>query len=189
MGYQRRVHGDSLSFFGRRNIKMKAVALFSLIAVAFAEPKAEAKPYYYGAYGLGYGGYSGYYGHGLGYSGYYYGKREALPVWCLWLWSWTLWLCWIPLRPPQRLLWQEGGRGQALLLWCLWSWLRTCLWLWLPHLRPQRLLRRLWICPSLLWWLQRLWPWILLGISLLTTSLPDLIKDDRPMLNIFTVLL
>merc|ERR1712172_178084 len=64
MGYQRRVHGDSLSFFGRRNIKMKAVALFSLIAVAFAEPEAEAKPYYYGAYGLG-------------YSGYYYGKREA----------------------------------------------------------------------------------------------------------------
>merc|ERR1712227_288810 len=77
MGYQRRVHGDSLSFFGRRNIKMKAVALFSLIAVAFAEPEAGAKPYYYGAYGLGYGGYSGYYGHGLGYSGYYYGKREA----------------------------------------------------------------------------------------------------------------
>merc|ERR1711868_76217 len=72
-----RVHGDSLSFFGRRNIKMKAVALSSLIAVAFAEPEAEAKPYYYGAYGLGYGGYSGYYGHGLGYSGYYYGKREA----------------------------------------------------------------------------------------------------------------
>merc|ERR1712227_319744 len=160
MGYQRRVHGDSLSFFGRRNIKMKAVALFSLIAVAFAEPKAEAKPYYYGAYGLGYGGYSGYYGHGLGYSGYYYGKREALPVWCLWLWSWTLWLCWIPLCPPQRLLRQEGGRGrgQALRLWCLWSWIWTSFWLcWIP-LRPQ---------------LQLLWPWILLGISLLTTSLPD----------------
>merc|ERR1711862_639979 len=69
----------SLSFFGRRNIKMKAVALFSLIAVAFAEPEAEAKPYYYGAYGLGYGGL---YGHGLGY-GYghsvYYGKREVRP--------------------------------------------------------------------------------------------------------------
>merc|ERR1712172_228776 len=79
MGYQRRVHGDSLSFFGRRNIKMKAVALFSLIAVAFAEPEAEAKPYYYGAYGLGYGGYGGYYGHGLGYSGYYYGKRRLRP--------------------------------------------------------------------------------------------------------------
>merc|ERR1712098_191567 len=44
-----------------------------------AEADAEAKPYYYGAYGLGYGGL---YGHGLGY-GYghsvYYGKREAEP--------------------------------------------------------------------------------------------------------------
>merc|ERR1712243_199025 len=39
-----------------------------------AEPKAEAEPYYYGAYGLGYHGL-GY--HGLGYRGYYYGKREA----------------------------------------------------------------------------------------------------------------
>jgi len=54
---------------------------------ADAEPKADADPYYYGGYGLGYAhhgyglGYGGYYGHRLGYAGYhglgYYGKRSA----------------------------------------------------------------------------------------------------------------
>merc|ERR1711948_126478 len=49
-------------------------ALFSLIAVAFAEPEAEAKPYVYGAYGYYNNGYAGYpYTTHYGY----YGKREA----------------------------------------------------------------------------------------------------------------
>merc|ERR1712137_935598 len=70
----------SLSFTGRRNIKMKAVALFSLIAVAFAEPEAKADPWL--TYGYGHLGYAGY---GHAYAGYpyahsvYYGKREAEP--------------------------------------------------------------------------------------------------------------
>merc|ERR1712066_627490 len=44
-----------------------------------AEAEPEAKPYYYGGYGLGYAGYGGYGYSGLGYAhhGYYYGKREA----------------------------------------------------------------------------------------------------------------
>merc|ERR1712212_1334574 len=88
MGYQRRVHGDSLLVTRGRNTKMmKTIAIVLLAAVAFAEPeaqpKAEADPY------LLYGGYGGYgYGHHLGYRGYgyggyglgyrtYYGKREA----------------------------------------------------------------------------------------------------------------
>merc|ERR1711970_734891 len=71
MGYQRRVHGDSLLVTGRRSKKMmKTIAIVLLAAVAFAEPeakpKADADPY------LLYGGYGGY---GLGYS--YLGKREA----------------------------------------------------------------------------------------------------------------
>merc|ERR1711942_112684 len=75
MGYQRRVHGDSLLVTARRNKKMmKTVAIALLAAVAFAEPeakpKAEADPY------LLYGGYAGYYGHALGYTTYI-GKREA----------------------------------------------------------------------------------------------------------------
>merc|ERR1711892_513398 len=86
MGYQRRVHGDSLLVTSRRNTKMlKTITLACLAAVAFAEPEAEAKaaadPYLlYGGYG-GYGGHLGY--AGLGYGGYgyghraYYGKREA----------------------------------------------------------------------------------------------------------------
>merc|ERR1711942_541320 len=72
MGYQRRVHGDSLLVTARRNKKMlKTVAIALLAAVAFAEPKAKPKadadPY------LVYGGYDG---HGLGYTTYI-GKREA----------------------------------------------------------------------------------------------------------------
>merc|ERR1712212_1392692 len=102
MGYQRRVHGDSLLVTRGRNTKMmKTIAIVLLAAVAFAEPeaqpKAEADPYLlYGGYaGYGYGlghhlgyGYGGY-GHGLGYGyGYHglgypglgyrvYGKRSA----------------------------------------------------------------------------------------------------------------
>merc|ERR1712212_414128 len=87
MGYQRRVHGDSLLVTRGRNTKMmKTIAIVLLAAVAFAEPeaqpKAEADPYLlYGGYaGYGYGlghhlGY-GYGGYGLGYRTYY-GKREA----------------------------------------------------------------------------------------------------------------
>merc|ERR1719347_2044480 len=50
---------------------MKIISIACLAAVAFAEPEAKPKadPY------LLYGGYGGYYGHGLGYS--YYGKRDA----------------------------------------------------------------------------------------------------------------
>merc|ERR1711887_52896 len=85
MGYQPRVHGDSLLVTGRRSKKMmKIIAIVLLAAVAFAEPEAKPKadvdPYLlYGGYGLGHLGYAGhlgyggYYGHGLGY----YGKREA----------------------------------------------------------------------------------------------------------------
>merc|ERR1711942_62962 len=82
MGYQRRVHGDSLLVTARRNKRMmKTVAIALLAAVAFAEPeakpKADADPYLlYGGYGLGHLGYGGYYGHGLGYTTYI-GKREA----------------------------------------------------------------------------------------------------------------
>merc|ERR1711970_1050287 len=69
MGYQRRVHGDSLLVTGRRSKKMmKTIAIVLLAAVAFAEPeakpKADADPY------LLYGGYP--------YAHYgYYGKRSA----------------------------------------------------------------------------------------------------------------
>merc|ERR1712055_651764 len=96
MGYQRRVHGDSLLITGWRSIKMiKFIAIVCLAAVAYgeAEPKAEADPVllYGGYYGhhLGYGyGYPYRYGHRLGYAGHYgypyghygyYGKREAEP--------------------------------------------------------------------------------------------------------------
>merc|ERR1712154_679428 len=62
-----------MGFTGRRNINMKTIALFSLIAVAFAEPWLT-----YGAYGLGYAGHA--YGYGYPYAhSIYYGKREAEP--------------------------------------------------------------------------------------------------------------
>merc|ERR1712151_403937 len=75
MGYQRRVHGDSLLVTSRRSTKMmKTIAIVLLAAVAFAEPdakpKADADPYLL---------YGGYYGHGLGYGYGYYGKRDAEP--------------------------------------------------------------------------------------------------------------
>merc|ERR1711887_413142 len=83
MGYQPRVHGDSLLVTGRRSKKMmKTIAIVLLAAVAFAEPeakpKADADPYLlYGGYGLGHLGYRGYYG-GYPYAHYgYYGKRSA----------------------------------------------------------------------------------------------------------------
>merc|ERR1711942_546336 len=83
MGYQRRVHGDSLLVTARRNKKMlKTVAIALLAAVAFAEPeakpKADADPYLlYGGYGLGHLGYRGYYGYPYAHSYAYYGKRSA----------------------------------------------------------------------------------------------------------------
>merc|ERR1712106_1112018 len=75
MGYQRRVHGDSLLVTSKRNTKMlKTITIACLAAVAFAEPEADPKaaadPY------LLYGGYGGYGGHLYGHRGYY-GKREA----------------------------------------------------------------------------------------------------------------
>merc|ERR1719290_31484 len=62
-----------LGYYGKRS------------ADAEPEAKADADPYYYGGYGLGYAGYGGYglgyaryggYGH-LGYGLGYYGKRSA----------------------------------------------------------------------------------------------------------------
>merc|ERR1711887_177790 len=81
MGYQPRVHGDSLLVTGRRSKKMmKTIAIALLAAVAFAEPeakpKADADPYLlYGGYGYGlrHYGYAGYYGHPYAY----FGKRSA----------------------------------------------------------------------------------------------------------------
>ena len=65
-------------------IKLLMQACLVAMALADAEPKADADPYY-GYYGLGYHGlgyrgygyglghYGGYYGYGRGY-GYYWGK-------------------------------------------------------------------------------------------------------------------
>merc|ERR1711890_87560 len=67
---------------GTTNMKLFVFACLVAMALADAEPKAEADPYY-GYYGLGYRGYGygpGHYGYGLGYRGYYggyYGKRSA----------------------------------------------------------------------------------------------------------------
>merc|ERR1711887_438575 len=83
MGYQPRVHGDSLLVTGGRSKKMmKTIAIVLLAAVAFAEPeakpKADADPYLlYGGYGLGHLGYAGHLGYGGYYGHAYYGKREA----------------------------------------------------------------------------------------------------------------
>merc|ERR1712168_1430610 len=84
-----RVHGDSLS--GVQTI-MKYLLLLTFVAfacaapeadpnaVAEADPKAEADPYYlYGYYGL----HHGYYGYGYPYYGYYGRKKreaEAAPA-------------------------------------------------------------------------------------------------------------
>merc|ERR1712189_44901 len=71
---------------GTTNMKLFVFACLLAMALADAEPKADADPYY-GYYGLGYHGlgYRAYgyglghygYGHGLGYYGHYYGKRSA----------------------------------------------------------------------------------------------------------------
>merc|ERR1712106_660811 len=123
MGYQRRVHGDSLLVTSKRNTKMgKTITIACLAAVAFvepeADPKAAADPYLlYGGYG-GYGGHLGYGGYGYGHRGYY-GKREAEAEpkaaadpyllyggyggygghlgcwsWICSLWIWTSWILW-----------------------------------------------------------------------------------------------
>merc|ERR1711911_297249 len=73
---------------GTTNMKLFVFACLVAMALADAEPKADADPYY-GYYGLGYHGlgYRGY-GYGLGHYGYaglghygyglgYYGKRSA----------------------------------------------------------------------------------------------------------------
>merc|ERR1712179_588792 len=71
---------------GTTNMKLFVFACLVAMALADAEPKADADPYY-GYYGLGYHGL-GYglrsYGYGLGHYGYaglghygYYGKRSA----------------------------------------------------------------------------------------------------------------
>merc|ERR1712183_402185 len=71
-------------------------------AEADAEADPEADPWLY-YHGLGYAarpyGY-GYYGHGLGYAG----RLSWLRLWA------SSGICWI-LRPPPRLLRQEGGRS------------------------------------------------------------------------------
>merc|ERR1711974_511796 len=70
---------------GTTNMKLFVFACLVAMALADAEPKADADPYYgyyghgyhglgYRAYGYGLGHYG--YGHGLGYYGYY-GKRSA----------------------------------------------------------------------------------------------------------------
>merc|ERR1712117_112128 len=61
---------------GTTNMKLFVFACLVAMALADAEPKADADPYY-GYYGLGY--------HGLGYRGYgyglgHYGKRSAEPT-------------------------------------------------------------------------------------------------------------
>merc|ERR1712130_605524 len=60
---------------GTTNMKLFVFACLVAMALADAEPKADADPYY-GYYGLGYHGL-GHYGYaGLGHYGYY-GKRSA----------------------------------------------------------------------------------------------------------------
>merc|ERR1712130_400319 len=84
----RRVHGILRLALGEGTTNMKLFVFACLVAMALAdaEPKADADPYY-GYYGLGYHGL-GYglrsYGYGLGHYGYaglghygYYGKRSA----------------------------------------------------------------------------------------------------------------
>merc|ERR1711900_151016 len=61
---------------GTTMMKLLISACLAALALAVAEPKADADPYY-GYYGLGY--------HGLGYRAYgyglgYYGKRSAEPT-------------------------------------------------------------------------------------------------------------
>merc|ERR1711954_443866 len=69
---------------GTTNMKLFVFACLLAMALADAEPKADADPYYgyygHGYHGLGYRAYGyglGHYGYGLGYYGGYYGKRSA----------------------------------------------------------------------------------------------------------------
>merc|ERR1712108_78876 len=69
---------------GTTNMKLFVFACLVAMALADAEPKADADPYYgyygHGYHGLGYRAYGyglGHYGYGLGYYGGYYGKRSA----------------------------------------------------------------------------------------------------------------
>merc|ERR1711872_813701 len=69
---------------GTTNMKLLVFACLLAMALADAEPKADADPYYgyygHGYHGLGYRAYGyglGHYGYGLGYYGGYYGKRSA----------------------------------------------------------------------------------------------------------------
>merc|ERR1712080_178631 len=59
VGYGRGYYGGYRGYYGKRD--------------ADAEPKADADPYYYGGYGLGYRSY-GYGGYGLGYGYGLYGR-------------------------------------------------------------------------------------------------------------------
>merc|ERR1712116_49481 len=66
---------------GTTMMKLLISACLVALALADAEPKADADPYY-GYYGLGYHGlgyraYGGYYGHGLGYYGYGHGLTDT----------------------------------------------------------------------------------------------------------------
>merc|ERR1712117_142464 len=87
MGYQRRVHGDSIPVSDPENISTMKVslALFVVLACVLAVSEAQLNYFYKsragvnGALGFpraygGWGGYGGYYG---GYRGYFRGKRSA----------------------------------------------------------------------------------------------------------------
>merc|ERR1712117_125723 len=93
MGYQRRVHGDSIPVSDPENISIMKVplALFVVLACVLAVSEAQLNYFYKsraavnGALGFpraygGWGGYSGYRGYGGyygGYRGYFRGKRSA----------------------------------------------------------------------------------------------------------------
>merc|ERR1712117_252670 len=84
MGYQRRVHGDSIPVSDPENISTMKVSLALFVVLAFVLAVSEAQLNYFyksgaavnGALGFprAYGGCGGYYG---GYRGYFRGKRSA----------------------------------------------------------------------------------------------------------------
>merc|ERR1712117_868796 len=93
MGYQRRVHGDSIPVSDPENISTMKVSLALFVALACVLAVSEAQLNYFyksraavnGALGFpraygGWGGYSGYRRYGGyygGYRGYFRGKRSA----------------------------------------------------------------------------------------------------------------